>query len=659
MRQSIHLRVATAIALVTVPFAQDSIAASAAATAYIPPPLAIYGQLPSLEDPVLSPAGDRLAAIERRGDQRYVVVIDLTKWQPLAAIRIEETKVRDLVWYDDRQLLILYSTTSEPPFELTGDRQEWVLITAWDIETNRLRQLDMRVAGYRTMNVVTGSLSMRNVNNKPELFVSGAYVDSDVLPALFKIDLQGNRTDTTFVAGGKTLGADWALDAQGGIAASFDYYVAGSQQGQWTLRLRRGEEMQQVAAGKDALDAPYIVGFSYDDKALLVAFHAPEGWIWKPLHLDDATWGAPLGAGETFYEVIRDRLSGQVIGGVTDSLQPRQVFFDPSLQEHWSAVIGAYSGERVDLVSHSDDFMKFVIRVVGPRDGDRYMLIDWRTVDAYRLGDVYSGLSTFATVQPVTYSAADGLRLAGFLTLPPGKPAENLSLVVLPHGGPAASDDGDFDWWAQALASRGYAVLQVNYRGSDTTPALLRAGFGEWGRKMQTDLSDGVHYLVDHRIADPKRVCIVGASYGGYAALAGVTLQSGIYRCAVSVAGVADPASLLHWENDRMMTSENETTLYWDRFLGVAGPKDPRLGEISPINHVDAVTVPVLLIHGSDDTVVPYTQSEKMAEALKRAGKSVQLITLPHEDHWLSRSATREQMLEAIVSFLELNDPPS
>jgi dipeptidyl aminopeptidase/acylaminoacyl peptidase len=198
----------------------------------------------------------------------------------------------------------------------------------------------------------------------------------------------------------------------------------------------------------------------------------------------------------------------------------------------------------------------------------------------------------------------------------------------------------------------------VNYRGSNTTPALLHAGFGEWGRKMQTDLSDGVRYLVDRGIADPKHVCIVGASYGGYAALAGVTLQTGIYHCAVSVAGIADLGKFLRWTSDQMMASHNEFTSYWDRFLGVTGPDDPRLAAISPIDHIAALTVPVLLIHGRDDVVVPYSQSEEMAEALQRAGKSVQLVTLPHEDHWLSHSATREQMLDAVVTFLESNDPP-
>jgi dipeptidyl aminopeptidase/acylaminoacyl peptidase len=216
-------------------------------------------------------------------------------------------------------------------------------------------------------------------------------------------------------------------------------------------------------------------------------------------------------------------------------------------------------------------------------------------------------------------------------------------------------ETADFDWWGQALADQGYAVLQPNFRGSDLSLQYVQAGFGEWGRKMQTDLSDGVRYLTKEGVVDPARVCIVGGSYGGYAALAGVTLDPGIYRCAVSVAGISDLNRMLKWVNEHHTQWAQR---YWDRFMGVTGPGDPVLDAISPIKHLDAVNVPVLLIHGRDDTVVPSQQSSVMFDALRRARKDVEMVTLKNEDHWLSRSETRLQMLQSSVTFLRAHNPP-
>jgi dipeptidyl aminopeptidase/acylaminoacyl peptidase len=228
--------------------------------------------------------------------------------------------------------------------------------------------------------------------------------------------------------------------------------------------------------------------------------------------------------------------------------------------------------------------------------------------------------------------------------------------VVFPHGGPAARDEPGFDWWPQAMASQGYAVLQVNYRGSDGFGDQFReAGYGEWGRKMQTDLSDGVRYLAAQGTIDPKRVCIVGASYGGYAALAGVTLDPGVYRCAVAVAGISDLHRFVGWSGK---DGDVAVQRYWTRYVGASGPNDPLLTALSPVSHVDAVTAPVLLVHGKDDTVVPFNQSQMMADALKKAGKQVDFVILNHEDHWLSRGETRLQMLQATIDFLIKNNPP-
>lgn len=618
------------------------------------PPLAVFGRLPSLDDVALSPTGARLAFVMTRDDQRYLVVRDLATGKLVAAMKVGDLKLRKVSWLDERNLLLMYSTTSRPPFGISGGIDEWDMVMIYDIDKRKLKTIDFDQSDDQTLNVISGLPSVRDVNGDTTLYVPGYYVTDRVLPGLFKLDLQHWRTN--LIAHGDVPSTRWVVDAGGNIAADLAYRESDQT---WTLRARKDGRLRQVASGKVAIDKPYIVGFNSDGKSLIVGFPEPDGDVWKPLRLVDGSWGAPLAGGVTFNEVIGDRQSGRIVGGVNGILAPRAIFFDPTMQAHWNAVAGAFGNERLELVSHSDDFSKFVVRVFGAQHGYEYMLIDWKTVDAILIGDVYEDLPTIADVRRIHYKAADGFALTGFLTLPHGEPAKGLSLIVLPHGGPAASDDGDFDWWAQALASRGYAVLQVDFRGSDTTPALLAAGFGEWGRKMQTDLSDGVSYLAAQGIIDPKRVCIDGASYGGYAALAGVTLQNGIYRCAVSVAGVSDLRAFLRWTNRRMDTTENHVQRYWDRYLGVSGPEDPALNAVSPIDHVAGVSVPVLLIHGRDDTVVPYEQSEVMEKALERAGKSVKLVTLTHEDHWLSHSDTREQMLEATVAFLEANNPPN
>lgn len=283
-------------------------------------------------------------------------------------------------------------------------------------------------------------------------------------------------------------------------------------------------------------------------------------------------------------------------------------------------------------------------------------LYDTRVPRITQIASAYAGLLgvDLPARHAYSYTARDGTAIPGYLTRPLGASGPT-PLVVLPHGGPAARDVGGFDWMAHFLASRGYAVLQPNFRGSrGYGNGWETAGHGQWGiGVMQHDLSDGVAALVEGGLADPERVCIVGASYGGYAALAGAVFTPELYRCAAAIAPVSDLVDMLGFERNRR-GGESAAVSYWRLAMGGGDPDglNDRLRAASPAAHPERARAPILLVHGRDDAVVPVEQSRNMARALRRAGKSVELIELDGEDHWLSGGQTRLATLEALDRFL-------
>jgi dipeptidyl aminopeptidase/acylaminoacyl peptidase len=222
--------------------------------------------------------------------------------------------------------------------------------------------------------------------------------------------------------------------------------------------------------------------------------------------------------------------------------------------------------------------------------------------------------------------------------------------VILPHGGPEAHDDSGFDWLAQFLASRGYAVLQPQFRGSDGFgSAHADAGRHQWGLRMQDDVTDGVRALTEKGIADPKRICIVGGSYGGYVALAGAAFTPELYACAASIAGVSDLPAMIGY-TVKMEGEESNLLAYWRDHIG--SPLDPQVIAKSPARSAATIRAPILLLHGTEDTVVPLAQSKMMARALDAANRQYSLVELPGDDHYLSTSATRVLMLGELEKFL-------
>jgi dipeptidyl aminopeptidase/acylaminoacyl peptidase len=633
----------------TMAFAQ----APAAPTA--PPPLEAYGLLPALEEMQISPDGSHLAFIRTDGDQRLLVVADRETLKPVAALKLGRVKLRRLEWADDRHLLMTTSTTAQVQ-DLEGPRREWFMAQVFDIVSRK--QTPLLQGAESAMNVVVNDPVVRQVGGKTYVFVQTYHFEgSQGTLALYRIDL--NSGIPILINTGRDDTDDWFVGKDGRALAESRY---ASSSGKWTLLINRAKGGWTTSRVVDApLDPPSIVGFAKDGESLLVHAVEDHHGVLHTISLTDGSWGPA--ETDDYDDLLFDSTSHALLGGVDLEGDVRRVdFFDPAAAAIWRGTEKAYPNERVNLVSWTRDHRKLVVLVDGERDGYAYALVD---IDAHRgdwLGSVYPMVPQELIAQPkaVSYKAADGLEIPAYLTLPAGSSGKNLPLIVMPHGGPADRDTLDFDWLREALVSRGYAVLQPNFRGSSGYPdGFLSAGYGEWGRKMQTDLSDGVRYLAARGVIDPKRVCIFGWSYGGYAALAGAAFDPGVYRCAADMAGPADLQLMLQQVQTQTGERNSEPLRYWDRYMGAAGPTDPLLAKISPVKFAAKIDIPVLIVHGKDDTVVDYRQSVTMADALKRAGKPYTFVTLDGEDHWGSRSETRLKLLQAVTDFLIKNNPPT
>ncbi|MGH8027188.1 MAG: alpha/beta hydrolase family protein, partial [Pseudoxanthomonas sp.] len=254
-----------------------------------------------------------------------------------------------------------------------------------------------------------------------------------------------------------------------------------------------------------------------------------------------------------------------------------------------------------------------------------------------------------APLRAIELKARDGLTLRGYLTVPKGAEAKNLPMVVVPHGGPyGVFDEWGFDDEAQMLSQAGYAVLRINFRGSGNHGRrFLNAGAREWGLKMQDDVTDATRWAIEQKIADPGRICIYGASYGGYAALAGVSKEPDLYRCAVGYVGVYD-LTMMHRVESRESTSMRNWTADW------LGQRDS-LAAVSPTNTAARIKAPVFLAAGGEDETAPIAHSKRMAKALKASGVAVETLYFDTEGHGFYTEPHRREFYTKLLDFLSRN----
>ncbi len=353
---------------------------------------------------------------------------------------------------------------------------------------------------------------------------------------------------------------------------------------------------------------------------------------------------------------LYDRRTNKVIGiEISDDMTTHEID-DPTLKAQVAGVRSAMKGASVTLVSWTDDRAMSVMAVEHPGKPVDYFLFENATGALSPVGNDAPHLEgrTLGKVEKISYKASDGLEIEGFLTLPPGKTKADgpFPLILMPHGGPEARDTLTFDWWTQAYATAGYAVLQPNFRGSSGYGyEFLEAGYGEFGGKMVSDVLDGADWAVAQGYAKSGNVCAVGASYGGYSALMMGLDGASRIKCVVAINALTHPSSFLALRREGSF-SEN----YWERYLGGDVFNETRMRALSPTTRAGEYKVPVQLIASKEDSTVPFSQSEGFIRSAKAGGKAT-LVTLEGEDHFMRTTRARYDVLNASLAFLQTHLP--
>ncbi|MEM6638960.1 MAG: alpha/beta fold hydrolase [Pseudomonadota bacterium] len=615
-----------------------------------------YAQLPTSGNLVISPDGKHYAFMEYNGDDVFFAVMDAATRGIIGGGKLgSQSRGRSVYFATNDHVLIRASMSQRTG---RGNKYTYTGAYSYSIPERKTRVLlNGHDELYRNQ---SGLGKVVGINAEERVAYMPGFSDRrGVTYDLFVVDL--DKGGAKRLAGGRPQTLDWWVNAKGDVLAREDF---NSRKDRHQIFAYRDGKPVEIYSAEGTLPEFSVVGVGADEKSLLfIDQHGDYDAVFS-LSLEDGSRSGPL-----YFEDGReiDRLDldlNRKLQGVRFSgLDPVRHYIDPNVASQHERVRQQFPHSSVHYVTSTQDNVVHLFDVSG-HDTGRIVVRAQTDTDVLTIVNRSYPAIRGALLQEVEtwmYTSRDGLDIPSLITWPAESDETtraNLPLIVLPHGGPESYDHRHFDWLAQAIASRGYAVLQPNFRGSvGFGTDFMLAGRGKWGTTMQDDLTDGVHAMVEKGWVDPERVCIVGASYGGYAALAGGAFTPDVYRCVVAIAGVSNLPLMLadttrrrgrnHWVND-----------YWAMVIGDRKEDRDKLKAISPVNFADAFVAPVLLIHGRDDSVVPYRQSTIMEKALRKAKSDAELVLLKGEDHYLSKASTRAQTLTAIEAFLLEHNPP-
>ena len=610
-------------------------------------PTEAFARLPFIEHASLSPNGEYLAGLMAyQGEQMMVVVaVDPAKRQGVVRLSVpDNSELEGISWANDRYVLANLTA------QLGYDEQKFYVarMVAIDRINGKAIPILSDMKGQNTANVIWNPADGRD-----EILVAAQttiYTNvAGFWPSVYRVSLKSGRG--RLVQLGREGVWDWGADSRGTIRLGFGF---SDFNGTGRLLYRRfdGGNLNTVERA-DRLDFERLkVPLQFlegSDRALVL----DENDVGQTVVFErDMVTQTNIGTRYQFDDLdilgavlTPDR--SRILGLRTNDYNNPVRWLDEKLQLAQKTLDQATPNSRAEIVSFSQDRTRILALFKTPDSPGLLYFYDSRNGSLNRLAALNRAMDNrrLSKAKYIEYDARDGLEIQAVLTLPNDREARDLPLIVLPHGGPWAHDTLGYDYWSQFLANRGYAVLQPNFRGSTGYgDAFRRKGNGELGLAMQDDLTDGLNHLVAQGIADPTRVCIMGGSYGGYAAMWGIVKDPDQYRCAISIAGVA---KLQEQVND---FGGRTSKAIWRRMT-------PDFGAVSPINFIEKIRVPLLLIHGRKDVTVEHEQSEMMHRAMRKANKEVEFVSLSKADHYFTRQPDRLQLLLSIEQFLAEHNP--
>jgi len=623
------------------------------------PTLEDFAALPSAWQAEISPDGKFLAVGCSPRGIREICVYDLEgQTAPRLIVAPEGVDVYDLYWPSPTHLIFFISS-----FQRVGTGSglreiQYTRALSWSVETsNTVMLLSQFGGGVGNLTNITSSLL--GEDDRVVIELTGSMGDrpltgsnlsrrQDYITEAYEVDLDTGNSRGFHERSSNSV-IEFVLDAHGELLAEVQF---DNDDGRYKIR-RRINGREDIYDATHLVDRPTIYGGMDNNTALAV--HFPDG---DGLMRLDLMSGERTSFGPHFINAapVIDRYAGELVGFRGVGHLPQRIFHDEELASLQTALEGALPEDSVIIESWTPDRSRMI--VVGRDMGlpATYYLFDRAAGNLEVIATQADALSTtpMAHTEAFSYTARDGLEIPSYLTLPSGMSREEgpFPLILMPHGGPRGRDTGVYDWQSAYLASLGYAVLRPNFRGSTQLGiAHLEAGYGEFGRGMITDMIDGVHHLQSEGVAKDDGYCVMGSSYGGYAALMVALEDPAQVKCSISVSGVVDPMSMIAdgFRSDTFVA-------YWERYMGSRFASDTERAHQSPLARVGEFNLPVLLVHGDEDVVVPIDQSQQFFREANDHPE-IDMVTLPGENHYLDKPESRNILLQETTSFLQEHFP--